>query len=81
MLDWYLRGGRPQLERENDVISGRPGAQTIPLNVFENEEGITVVAPMPGIETDDLEISVLGDEDPGEGRGCFWLQESVHLPR
>jgi len=37
-----------------------PQAQRIPVNVFETDEDIVLVAPMPGVEADNIEIEVLG---------------------
>lgn len=92
MLDWYLRngerpGGRgPTFMGDEGAASG--AAQTIPLNVWEGSDEIVVAAPMPGIEADDLEISVLDDElrlrakerGPGQERREYLLREWSYGP-
>lgn len=35
-------------------------AQAIPVNVYETAEDIVIVAPMPGVEADNIDIEVLG---------------------
>lgn len=99
MFDWYLRGGGAQPEGQGRLLGqeGTPGAaQAIPLNIYEGDDELVVIAPMPGIEADDLEISVLGDElrlraaerGPGQERRSYLLREwsygpyerRVHLP-
>ncbi len=91
MLDWYFQNGeRPQ--RRGALIGGEgnaPGSpQTIPINVWESEEGLTITAAMPGIEADDLEISVLGDDlrlyaaerGPGQERKEYLAREWSYGP-
>jgi HSP20 family protein len=39
----------------------RPGAQEIPVNAFETEQEVVVVAAMPGIEPDDVSVRLEGD--------------------
>jgi HSP20 family protein len=36
------------------------GAQRIPVNVYETETAVVVVAPMPGVMPDDVEIAIEG---------------------
>lgn len=36
------------------------GAQRIPVNVYETDNAVVVVAPMPGVMPDDVEIAVEG---------------------
>lgn len=87
MFDWYLR---------DDGQSGNPAgqgsaqaaAQSIPLNIFEGDDELVIVAPVPGIEADDLEISVLGDDlrlraaerGPGQERRTYLLREWSYGP-
>lgn len=37
------------------------GPQQIPLNVYETTEAVVIVAPMPGVRADDVQVSV--DDD------------------
>ncbi len=47
---------------------GGAGAQTVPVNIFEFEEALLVTAPMPGLQQEDVEISVRGNSLTIEGR-------------
>jgi HSP20 family protein len=38
-----------------------PGAQAIPVNIFEAEDFLMVIAPMPGVQEEDLDITVRGN--------------------
>lgn len=40
--------------------SGRSGTQHIPVNVYETEEDVLIIAPMPGVEAENIDIEVLG---------------------
>jgi HSP20 family protein len=44
------------------------GAQTIPVNIFESEESLMIIAPMPGLQEEDLDITVRGNSLTVEGR-------------
>jgi len=44
------------------------GAQTIPVNIFESEETLMIIAPMPGLQDEDLDITVRGNSLTVEGR-------------
>ncbi len=44
------------------------GAQTIPVNIFESEETLMIIAPMPGLQQEDVEIAVRGNSLTVEGR-------------
>ena len=35
-----------------------PGPQRVPLNVYETTEALVIVAPMPGVRDDDVEVSI-----------------------
>ena len=37
-----------------------PGAQAVPVNVFEAADFLMVIAPMPGVQEDDLDITARG---------------------
>jgi len=91
MLDWYFQNSdRPQ--RRGPLIGGQdrdPGAaQTIPINVWEGDDALVIAAAMPGIEADNLEISVLGDElrlraeerGPGQERRDYLVREWSYGP-
>jgi HSP20 family protein len=39
----------------------RPGAQELPVNAFETDQEVVVVAPMPGVEPDDISVRLEGD--------------------
>src|SRR5690606_22707810 len=36
------------------------GVQAIPINVFATNEGVEVVAPLPGLEPEDIQVNVVG---------------------
>jgi len=55
-------GGRGEGEREGST------AQSVPVNIFEAEEVIMITAPMPGLQEEDIEISVRGNSLTVEGR-------------
>jgi len=90
MFDWYLRGeGQPGRAGSAAGRENTPGApQAVPLNIYEGDDELVVTAPMPGIEADDLEISVLGDElrlhaqerGPGQERRTYLLREWSYGP-
>lgn len=44
------------------------GAQTVPVNVFESEDALMIIAPMPGLQEDDIDITVRGNSLTVEGR-------------
>jgi HSP20 family protein len=39
----------------------RPGAQQIPVNVFETDQEVVIVAAMPGIEPEDIAVRLDGE--------------------
>lgn len=41
---------------------GSAGPQRIPVNVYETTEAVVVVAPMPGVMPDDVEVVASGHE-------------------
>lgn len=61
---------------DQSVIFGRgesgesqsSSAQTVAVNVFESEESLMVLAPMPGLQDEDIEITVRGNSLTLEGR-------------
>lgn len=54
-MNRLLAGQEPRVER-------RAGAAYPPLNVYSTADGLTLVAEMPGVDPQDVEISVDGDE-------------------
>ena len=52
-----------QLQARQEGQSGEPGGETmaIPVNVYEAGEALVVVAPLPGVRPDDVEVAVDGD--------------------
>jgi HSP20 family protein len=44
------------------------GAQSIPVNIFEAEDILMILAPMPGLQEDDVDITVRGNTLTLEGR-------------
>jgi HSP20 family protein len=42
-------------------------AQSVPVNVFESEDVLMIIAPMPGLEEEDIEIAVRGNSLTVEG--------------
>lgn len=53
-MDYYLgtRGESP--------APAESQAQNVPVNVYESGEDIVIVAPMPGVESGDIDVEVLG---------------------
>ena len=43
------------------IEPGREGIQRVPVNMYETDEALVVVAPMPGVTADDVEIVVEAD--------------------
>lgn len=43
-------------------------AQTVPVNLFEAEDVLMIIAPMPGLQEDDIDITVRGNSLTVEGR-------------
>jgi HSP20 family protein len=64
-----LWGRRGSASRGFEYTEGQP--QPVPVNVFETENEVMVVAAMPGIEADNVEITVENDTLTirGEKRG------------
>ncbi|HZU14525.1 MAG TPA: Hsp20/alpha crystallin family protein [Chloroflexota bacterium] len=45
---------------ESPTSAPRPMEQRIPVNVYETEGDVVVIAPMPGVEAEDIDVEVLG---------------------
>jgi HSP20 family protein len=43
------------------IEPGREGTQRVPVNMYETEEALVIVAPMPGVIAEDVEIVVEAD--------------------
>ena len=64
-------------------------ATAIPINLFENDRELMVVAPMPGISPEDIEVDVRDDgsltlrarqHGPGQERITYLLREWSYGP-
>jgi HSP20 family protein len=42
--------------------AGRAGQQRIPVNMYETTDALVIVAPMPGVRSEDVEVIVDGNE-------------------
>ena len=40
---------------------GQQGAQLVPVNMYETTDALVIVAPMPGVSADDVEIEIVGN--------------------
>ena len=61
-----LRDAMGRLMDQSFIFSGRGGegaggAQTIPVNIFESEDLLMVIAAMPGVQSEDIEITARGN--------------------
>jgi HSP20 family protein len=43
------------------IEPGREGSQRVPVNMYETDDALVIVAPMPGVTADDVEIVVEAD--------------------
>jgi HSP20 family protein len=63
-------------------------AQIVPVNVYETEGDVVVVAPMPGVEAENIDIEVLGStvrlraslRGPGQADRRYLLHEWTYGP-
>lgn len=53
-MDYYLG------ESPGGAQPDRPLAQRVPVNAYQTEDEIVLVAPMPGVEADNIDIQVHG---------------------
>ncbi|MDQ3681386.1 MAG: Hsp20/alpha crystallin family protein [Actinomycetota bacterium] len=51
-----------QLHARQEGQSGEPGGETmqVPVNVYEADEALVVVAPLPGVRPEDVDVSMVG---------------------
>ena len=51
-----------QLQARKEGQAGEPGGETmqVPVNVYEAGEALVVVAPLPGVQPEDVDVSVEG---------------------
>jgi HSP20 family protein len=70
--------------RPRGVLAPVEGAATLALDVFESDDDVTVRASIPGVNPDDIDISVTGDvltikgetsEEREEKQGNYHLRE------
>jgi HSP20 family protein len=47
---------------------GSAGAQTVPVNIFEAEDILMILVPMPGLQEEDVDITVRGNSLTVEGK-------------
>jgi HSP20 family protein len=46
--------------RGTEAVGTDSGPQRIPVNVYETDEDVVIVAPMPGVEAENVDIEVVG---------------------
>jgi HSP20 family protein len=50
-------------DHPTDLLNtGREGTQRVPVNMYETDDALVIVAPMPGVTADDIEIIVEADQ-------------------
>jgi HSP20 family protein len=73
----------PQTNCEEDQLMAKtqPPAQSIPLQIHQNDSHIVLAAPMPGLEPQDISIVIAGDKVTisGSYRGARQDKEDVLL--
>jgi HSP20 family molecular chaperone IbpA len=47
-------------DRIGEAVAAGTQTQSVPVNVYEADEAIVVVAPLPGVMADDVEVDVEG---------------------
>ena len=46
-------------ERIGEAVDAAAHPQTVPVNLYETDEALVAVAPLPGVMADDIEIAVV----------------------
>ena len=72
----------------NEDDTSEAQAQHVPLNVYETTEDVVLVAPMPGVEAENIDIQVLGStvtlraslRGPGQADRNYLLHEWTYGP-
>ncbi len=76
----------------NDQLSGKglssDGTQHIPVNVYETDEDVLIIAPMPGVEAENIDIEILGKQvtlraslrGPGQDARRYLVREWSYGP-
>lgn len=68
-----LRDAMGRLLDQSFIFGGRgegeagPSSQTVPVNIFESEDFLMLIVPMPGLQEEDIEINVRGNTVTLEG--------------
>lgn len=59
-----IDGRLEDLQARREGRAGEPGGETmrVPVNVYEAEEALVVVAPLPGVRPGDISVAVEGSE-------------------
>lgn len=73
----------------HDALPGATGsAQGIPVNVYETDEDVLLVAPMPGVQAENIDIEILGStvtlraslRGPGQENRQYLVHEWTYGP-
>ena len=76
------------LHRPLRAQEGPEPPQEVPINIYETEEDVVVVAPMPGVEPEDIDIQMQGSRltlraalrGPGQQDRRYLLHEWTYGP-
>lgn len=52
--------GKPQIKRRSQAVAEPPEAMEPPVDVFEEEHETTIIADVPGVDLEELELKVEG---------------------
>ena len=50
----------PDADRIGEAVAAGTEAQSVPVNLYEADEAVVLVAPLPGVMADDVEVDVEG---------------------
>jgi HSP20 family protein len=84
-LDYYLNRRGPT---GNAPSAAEASAQAVPVNVYETRDDVVIVAPMPGVEAEDIDIAVDGStvtlraslRGPGQADRQYLVHEWTYGP-